>query len=79
MGSVKAVALIIGDSKVRGSLHFVQDANGLLLSLCAACVLFWVGLVLIVGNLNINRAYTSKRENYWALSGPPWFPYSRSW
>ncbi|KAL6272050.1 hypothetical protein ACE6H2_022742 [Prunus campanulata] len=28
MGSVKAVALITGDSKVRGSLHFVQDANG---------------------------------------------------
>ncbi|BBH07582.1 copper/zinc superoxide dismutase 3 [Prunus dulcis] len=28
MGSVKAVALITGDSKVRGSLHFVQDTSG---------------------------------------------------
>ncbi|TQD80439.1 hypothetical protein C1H46_034029 [Malus baccata] len=28
MASVKAVALIIGDSNVRGSLHFLQDSNG---------------------------------------------------
>ncbi|XP_009366463.1 superoxide dismutase [Cu-Zn] 2-like [Pyrus x bretschneideri] len=28
MASVKAVALITGDSNVRGSLHFLQDSNG---------------------------------------------------
>ncbi|KAG6750756.1 hypothetical protein POTOM_045266 [Populus tomentosa] len=27
-GSVKAVALITGDSNVRGSLHFIQEPNG---------------------------------------------------
>uniref|UniRef100_A0AA96PMZ5 Superoxide dismutase [Cu-Zn] n=1 Tax=Medicago sativa TaxID=3879 RepID=A0AA96PMZ5_MEDSA len=27
-GTVKGVALIIGDNNVRGSLHFVQDPNG---------------------------------------------------
>lgn len=35
-GTVKAVALITGDSNVRGSLQFVQDHNGLSLFLSLA-------------------------------------------
>ncbi|KAL8201580.1 hypothetical protein R6Q57_010727 [Mikania cordata] len=43
MGSLKAVAVITGgDNSVKGSLHFVQEANGLSshVSLCVVCL--WV-------------------------------------
>lgn len=52
-GSVKAVALIIGDNNVRGSLQFVQYTNGSLSLSLSLASCFLVGFVKHESYLNL--------------------------
>ena len=80
--SLKAVALISsfsGDNNVRGSIHFVQETNGLTLSLL---FLLWYSILhnfIYIYIYRVNNNNPCEREDNRALTRPPWLPYSRPW
>lgn len=84
-GSVKAVALITGATTVRGSLHFIQEPNGLVsLSICVLFGKESMVFFLIVSAWNKiyvceYRINTCDREDFWLISRPSWLSYSCSW